>query len=113
MSHIPEGHQGTSIHHISVVKGSTQGKIFLCLSCCINGNCLSLFFSVGAYRCEILNREFMFSDQLATVISGLYGHDIAEVLSFINLLSFIYINDIFNSIRIIMLIKNVLIVSHY
>ena len=32
MSHIPEGHQGTSIHHISVVKGSTQGefpKLFL------------------------------------------------------------------------------------
>ncbi|CAF1058519.1 unnamed protein product [Adineta steineri] len=56
MSHIPEGHQGTSIHHIGVVKGSTQ----------------------SAYRCEILDREFMFSDQLATVISGLYGHDIAE-----------------------------------
>ena len=60
MSYIPEGHQGTSIHHISVVKGST----------------------LSAYRCEILNREFMFSDQLATVIGGLYGHDIAEVLCF-------------------------------
>ncbi|CAF3692619.1 unnamed protein product [Rotaria socialis] len=56
MSHIPEGFKHTSIHHVSVVKGSTQ----------------------GAYRCEILDREFMFSDQIETVISGLYGHDIAE-----------------------------------
>jgi hypothetical protein len=31
MSHIPEGHQGTSIHHISVVKGSVQGKYFIYL----------------------------------------------------------------------------------
>lgn len=45
----------------------------------------SFSFFVAAYRCEILNREFMFSDQLETVISGLYGHDIAEVLIFNNI----------------------------
>ncbi|CAF1105856.1 unnamed protein product [Rotaria magnacalcarata] len=56
MSDIPEGHKSTSIHHVSVIKGSTE----------------------GAYRCEILGREFMFSDQIETVISGLYGHDMAE-----------------------------------
>ncbi len=33
MSHIPEGHKGTSIHHISVVKGSTQGQIFSLFVC--------------------------------------------------------------------------------
>ena len=37
---------------------------------------------LAAYRFETLNREFMFSDQLGTVISGLYGDDIAEVLVF-------------------------------
>ncbi|CAF1329504.1 unnamed protein product [Adineta ricciae] len=41
-------------------------------------DCFENLPNTGAYRCEILNREFMFSDQLATVISGLYGHDIAE-----------------------------------
>ncbi len=40
-------------------------------------------FFIGAYRLEILGREFMFSDQLETVISGLYGHDIAEVILFV------------------------------
>lgn len=55
----------------------------------IDGNYLS--FSLGAYRCEILNSEFMFSDQLATVISGLYGPDVAEVLSFPNFFLFAYI----------------------
>jgi len=50
---------------------------------------------IGAYRLEILGREFMFSDQLETVISGLYGHDIAEVLYFLNLLLFTYINNFF------------------
>lgn len=50
---------------------------------------------LGAYRLEILDREFMFSDQLATVISGLYGHEIAEVLCFANLLLFNYINELF------------------
>jgi hypothetical protein len=42
--------------------------------------CISSF--IAAYRFEILNREFMFSDQLETVISGLYGLDIAKVLCF-------------------------------
>ncbi len=65
--------------------------------------------SIGAYRCEILNREFMFSDQIATVISGLYGHDIAEVLCFLNLLILV----IFSSMHIFMLIINVLIVTLY
>lgn len=37
----------------------------------------------------------MFSDQLATVISGLYGHDIAEVRPFLNLLLFTYTTDVF------------------
>jgi hypothetical protein len=107
MSHIPDGHQGTSIHHISVVKGSTQGHhFFLLLIVLLKFLCS---FSIGAYRCEILNREFMFSDQLETVISGLYGHDIAEVLI---LLLFTFIND-FYSIPIIMLIVNVLIVIRY
>jgi hypothetical protein len=55
----------------------------------------------------------MFSDQLETVIRGLYGQDVAEVRSFLTLLLFTYINDIFNSIRSIMLIMNVLIVIHY
>jgi hypothetical protein len=78
MSEIPEGHQGTSIHHISVIKGSTLGKFFLIILIIIM--CMSPF--IAAYRLEILNREFMFSDQLETVISGLYGHDIAKVLCF-------------------------------
>jgi hypothetical protein len=69
------------------------------------------YLFIGAYRCEILNREFMFSDQLATVISGLYGHDIAEVFYFYK---FILIKKIsLNSIHIFMLIINVLIVIHY
>ncbi len=48
-------------------------------------------FCLGAYRCEILNREFMFSDQLETVISGLYGHDIAEVFCFFSLVNLMLI----------------------
>ncbi len=78
MSEIPEGHQGTSIHHISVIKGSTLGKFFLIILIIII--CISSF--IAAYRFEILNREFMFSDQLETVINGLYGGDVAEVLRF-------------------------------
>ncbi len=78
MSEIPEGHQGTSIHHISVIKGSTLGKFFLIILIIII--CISSF--IAAYRFEILNREFMFSDQLETVIRGLYGDDVAEVLYF-------------------------------
>ena len=39
----------------------------------------------------------MFSDQLATVISGLYGHDIAEVGSFLNLFLFTYMTDVFSA----------------
>jgi hypothetical protein len=53
-------------------------------------------FFIGAYRLEILGREYMFSDQLETVISGLYGHDIAEVLYFLNMLLFTYVNDFFS-----------------
>ena len=52
-----------------------------------------LFFSIGAYRCEILNREFMFSDQLEAVISGLYGHNIAEVWCCLCLLLHMFIDD--------------------
>jgi hypothetical protein len=91
MTHIPEGHQTTSIHHLSVIKGSTQSK-FLFLFLVVLFIIVYVFY-LGAYRFEILNREFMFSDQLATVISGLYGHDIAEVLLFLNLLLFNNIND--------------------
>ena len=90
MNHIPEGHGTTSIHHISVIKGSVQGKFKKeFISHYIDGNYLSFF--LGAYRCEIFNSEFMFSDQLATVISGLYGPDVAEVLSFPNFFLFAYI----------------------
>ena len=54
----------------------------------------------------------MFSDQLATVISGLYGHDIAEVVCLLHLLLFTYIHDLFlYSMRISTLIVNVLIVN--
>jgi len=46
----------TSHHHVGVIKGSPQ----------------------GGYCCELLDHEFNYSDQLETVISVLYGHEIAE-----------------------------------
>jgi hypothetical protein len=47
----------TSKHHIAHIKGTPQGE----------------------YCCVILDREFNFSDQLETIIGGIYGHAIAEV----------------------------------
>jgi hypothetical protein len=47
----------TGHHHIAHIKGTPQ----------------------GSYYCVILDREFNFSDQLETVISGFYGHEVAQV----------------------------------
>ena len=52
----------------------------------------------------------MFSDQLATVISGLYGHDIAEVLCSPTSLLVIYTNVLLHSMQDFMSIINVSII---
>jgi hypothetical protein len=111
MSHIPPDHKSTSIHHTGTFKGTPQGKFFPATFHFISVNWIC-FFSLGVYRCEILGHEFMFSDQLETVISGLYGHDLAEVLHFRNSLQFIYFDD-FYSMHYFLLIISLLIVIHY
>lgn len=50
----------TPHHHIGVLKHSPQ----------------------GGYCCEILGKEFNYSDQLFTVISSIYNHSVAEVNNF-------------------------------